>query len=208
MSAPDAYPHSGHRPRHQLWVTACWRSRAAPCARSCRVTPTRTAQRPYEKLRTIFERVGAPHRRLRPPRSGALESPSSARNEQSMLKLGRAQGGRYAALEPRNAGVRIRPRAIKLEHPRQRALHPRRAGGRSDGRMLRIDRPPRRPRRHGRHGRGDVPLLPMSSSPPNAAPGRRKKERTRGRTQAPYRKRELVVERFPHDTTPDRLIER
>ena len=51
---------------------------------------------PYEKLRYIFERVGALVDEYR-PREVALESPFFGENVQSMLKLGRAQGVAIAA---------------------------------------------------------------------------------------------------------------
>lgn len=51
---------------------------------------------PYEKLRYIFERVGALVDEYR-PREVALESPFFGENVQSMLKLGRAQGVAMAA---------------------------------------------------------------------------------------------------------------
>ena len=51
---------------------------------------------PYEKLRYIFERVGALVDEYR-PREVALESPFFGENVQSMLKLGRAQGTAIAA---------------------------------------------------------------------------------------------------------------
>ncbi len=46
---------------------------------------------PYEKLRHIFERVGALIDQYE-PREVALEAPFFGENVQSMLKLGRAQG--------------------------------------------------------------------------------------------------------------------
>lgn len=51
---------------------------------------------PYEKLRHIFERVGALIDQYE-PREVALEAPFFGENVQSMLKLGRAQGVAMAA---------------------------------------------------------------------------------------------------------------
>ena len=59
---------------------------------------------PYEKLRYIFERVGALVDEYR-PREVALESPFFGENVQSMLKLGRAQGVAMAAALSRNKSV-------------------------------------------------------------------------------------------------------
>ena len=59
---------------------------------------------PYEKLRYIFERVGALVDEYR-PREVALESPFFGENVQSMLKLGRAQGVAMAAALSRGLPV-------------------------------------------------------------------------------------------------------
>ena len=59
---------------------------------------------PYEKLRYIFERVGALVDEYR-PREVALESPFFGENVQSMLKLGRAQGVAMAAALCRDVPV-------------------------------------------------------------------------------------------------------
>ena len=59
---------------------------------------------PYEKLRYIFERVGALVDEYR-PREVALESPFFGENVQSMLKLGRAQGVAMAAALSRGLQV-------------------------------------------------------------------------------------------------------
>ena len=59
---------------------------------------------PYEKLRYIFERVGALVDEYR-PREVALESPFFGENVQSMLKLGRAQGVAMAAALSRGIDV-------------------------------------------------------------------------------------------------------
>ena len=59
---------------------------------------------PYEKLRTIFERVGALIDEYG-PREAALESPFFGENVQSMLKLGRAQGVAMAAALSRSLPV-------------------------------------------------------------------------------------------------------
>ncbi len=61
-------------------------------------------QSPYEKLRYIFERVGALIDEYR-PREVALESPFFGENVQSMLKLGRAQGVAMAAALSRGLPV-------------------------------------------------------------------------------------------------------
>ena len=59
---------------------------------------------PYEKLRYIFERVGALVDEYR-PREVALESPFFGENVQSMLKLGRAQGIAMAAALSRDIPI-------------------------------------------------------------------------------------------------------
>lgn len=59
---------------------------------------------PYEKLRYIFQRVGALIDHYRPDEV-ALESPFFGRNIQSMLKLGRAQGVAMAAALSRGVPV-------------------------------------------------------------------------------------------------------
>lgn len=59
---------------------------------------------PYDKLRRIFERVGALVDEYR-PREVALESPFFGENVQSMLKLGRAQGVAMAAALSRGLAV-------------------------------------------------------------------------------------------------------
>ena len=59
---------------------------------------------PYDKLRRIFERVGALVDEYR-PREVALESPFFGENVQSMLKLGRAQGVAMAAALSRSLPV-------------------------------------------------------------------------------------------------------
>ena len=59
---------------------------------------------PYEKLRCIFQRVGALVEEYR-PREAALESPFYGSNVQSMLKLGRAQGVAMAAALSHGIGV-------------------------------------------------------------------------------------------------------
>jgi crossover junction endodeoxyribonuclease RuvC len=58
----------------------------------------------YQKLRVIFERVGALIDGYRPDEV-ALESPFFGENVQSMLKLGRAQGVAMAAALSRGIGV-------------------------------------------------------------------------------------------------------
>lgn len=59
---------------------------------------------PYDKLRYIFERVGALIGQYE-PREVALESPFFGANVQSMLKLGRAQGVAMAAALSRGRQV-------------------------------------------------------------------------------------------------------
>ena len=59
---------------------------------------------PYDKLRYIFERVGALIEQYG-PREVALESPFFGANVQSMLKLGRAQGVAMAAALSRGRQV-------------------------------------------------------------------------------------------------------
>ena len=59
---------------------------------------------PYDKLRYIFERVGALIEQYE-PREVALESPFFGANVQSMLKLGRAQGVAMAAALSRGRQV-------------------------------------------------------------------------------------------------------
>ncbi len=59
---------------------------------------------PYEKLRHIFERVGALIDQYE-PREVALEAPFFGENVQSMLKLGRAQGVAMAAALSRGLSV-------------------------------------------------------------------------------------------------------
>lgn len=59
---------------------------------------------PYDKLRYIFDRVGALIDEYA-PREAALESPFFGENVQSMLKLGRAQGVAMAAALSRGVGV-------------------------------------------------------------------------------------------------------
>ena len=68
---------------------------------------------PYQKLKYIFERVGALIDQYRPDEV-ALESPFFGENVQSMLKLGRAQGVAMAAALSRGVTVsEYAPRRIK-----------------------------------------------------------------------------------------------
>jgi crossover junction endodeoxyribonuclease RuvC len=68
---------------------------------------------PYQKLRHIFERVGALIDEYQ-PHEVALESPFFGDNVQSMLKLGRAQGVAMAAALTRGIPVfEYAPRRIK-----------------------------------------------------------------------------------------------
>ncbi len=68
----------------------------------------------YQKLRTIFERVGALVEGYRPDEV-ALESPFFGKNVQSMLKLGRAQGVAMAAALSRGLPVfEYPPSSVKL----------------------------------------------------------------------------------------------
>ncbi len=59
---------------------------------------------PYQKLKRIFDRVGAIIDEYK-PREVALEAPFFGENVQSMLKLGRAQGVAMAAALSRNVDV-------------------------------------------------------------------------------------------------------
>ena len=80
---------------------------------------------PYEKLRYIFERVGALVDEYR-PREVALESPFFGENVQSMLKLGRAQGVAMAAALSRGlAGIRNTPPHASNRASRAEARPPR-----------------------------------------------------------------------------------
>lgn len=68
---------------------------------------------PYQKLRTLFERVAALVDEYKPDEV-ALESPFFGENVQSMLKLGRAQGVAMAAALTRGLPVfEYAPRRIK-----------------------------------------------------------------------------------------------
>ena len=68
---------------------------------------------PYQKLRTIFERVSGLIEEFRPDEV-ALESPFFGENVQSMLKLGRAQGVAMAAALVRGLPVyEYAPRLVK-----------------------------------------------------------------------------------------------
>ncbi|MFI3328601.1 MAG: crossover junction endodeoxyribonuclease RuvC [Rikenellaceae bacterium] len=68
---------------------------------------------PYEKLNTIFRRIGGIIDDYK-PREVALEAPFFGENVQSMLKLGRAQGVAIAAAVSRGAAVfEYAPRRIK-----------------------------------------------------------------------------------------------
>ena len=68
---------------------------------------------PYQKLKYIFERVGALIDQYRPDEV-ALESPFFGENVQSMLKLGRAQGVAMAAALSKGCPVaEYAPRRVK-----------------------------------------------------------------------------------------------
>lgn len=98
---------------------------------------------PYEKLRCIFERVGAlidEHA----PREVALESPFFGENVQSMLKLGRAQGVAMAAALHRGLSVaEYAPMRIK-QAITGRGSAPKEQVAAIVCRTLTIDAPPRR----------------------------------------------------------------
>ncbi len=127
---------------------------------------------PYEKLRTIFERVGALIDEYG-PREAALESPFFGENVQSMLKLGRAQGVAMAAALSRGMQVfEYAPSRIKQSIT----------------------------------GSGAAPKEQVAA--PKRGPGRRKKERTRGRTQGRIERGQLVVGALPArpPRPPDRTL--
>ncbi len=98
---------------------------------------------PYAKLRYIFERVGALIEEYA-PQEVALESPFFGENVQSMLKLGRAQGGAMAAALSRDRQVfEYAPMRIK------QAITGRGSATKEQVaaivcRILTIDQPPRR----------------------------------------------------------------
>ena len=124
---------------------------------------------PYAKLRYIFERVGALVDTYR-PQEVALESPFFGENVQSMLKLGRAQGVAMAAALSRGLDVfEYAPMRIKQS-----------ITGRGSAAEA--------ARRHGRNGRGPVPLLHdlrpderPAGKRPRQGPRRRQKGRLEGR---------------------------
>ena len=98
---------------------------------------------PYEKLRYIFERVGALVDEYR-PREVALESPFFGENVQSMLKLGRAQGVAMAAALSRGLQVfEYAPTRIK-QCITGRGSAPKEQVAALVSSMLSIERPPRR----------------------------------------------------------------
>ena len=98
---------------------------------------------PYEKLRYIFERVGALVDEYR-PREVALESPFFGENVQSMLKLGRAQGVAMAAALSRGLQVfEYAPTRIK-QCITGRGSAPKEQVAALVSSMLTIERPPRR----------------------------------------------------------------
>lgn len=98
---------------------------------------------PYEKLRCIFERVGALIDEYA-PREAALESPFFGENVQSMLKLGRAQGVAMAAALHRGLAVaEYAPMRIK-QAITGRGSAPKEQVAAIVCRTLTIDTPPRR----------------------------------------------------------------
>ncbi len=98
---------------------------------------------PYAKLRYIFERVGALVDEYA-PREVALESPFFGENVQSMLKLGRAQGVAMAAALSRGLSVsEYAPSRIKQSITGSGSASKEQVAA-VIGRMLRIERPPRR----------------------------------------------------------------
>ena len=157
---------------------------------------------PYAKLRYIFERVGALVDTYR-PQEVALESPFFGENVQSMLKLGRAQGVAMAAALSRGLDVfEYAPMRIKQSITGRgsaakeqvaaivcRTLAVKRPAGRRHrlphaGRQTAAEAA----RRHGRNGRGPVPLLHdlrpderPAGKRPRQGPRRRQKGRLEGR---------------------------
>jgi crossover junction endodeoxyribonuclease RuvC len=160
---------------------------------------------PYEKLRTIFERVGALIDEYG-PREAALESPFFGENVQSMLKLGRAQGVAMAAALSRGMQVfEYAPSRIKQSITGSGAA-PKEQVAAVIGRMLRIDRPPRRLDATDGMAVAMCHYF-MSSSPLNAALGGERKKGLGGGRKAASKEGSSSWERFLHDH-PDRLIER
>lgn len=97
---------------------------------------------PYEKLRRIFERVGALVDEYRPDQA-ALESPFFGENVQSMLKLGRAQGVAMAAALSRGIAVcEYAPSRIKQALTGNGSASKEQVAG-VVCRMLAVDRPPK-----------------------------------------------------------------
>lgn len=98
---------------------------------------------PYDKLRYIFERIGALVDEYA-PREVALESPFFGENVQSMLKLGRAQGVAMAAALSRGLPVHeYAPSRIKQSIAGSGSAAKEQVAA-VLGRMLHIERPPRR----------------------------------------------------------------
>ena len=123
---------------------------------------------PYEKLRYIFERVGALVDEYR-PREVALESPFFGENVQSMLKLGRAQGVAMAAALSRGLQVfEYAPTRIK-QCITGRGSAPKEQVAPATG-------------RYGRYGRRPVPPF-HEFEPIERRPRRRSVQRTRRRPQ-------------------------
>lgn len=136
---------------------------------------------PYEKLRYIFERVGALVDEYR-PREVALESPFFGENVQSMLKLGRAQGVAMAAALSRGLQVfEYAPTRIK-QCITGRGSAPK-AAGRGSRQQHAHDRTSAPATgRYGRYGRRPVPPF-HEFEPIERRPRRRSIQRTRRRPQ-------------------------
>ena len=132
---------------------------------------------PYEKLRYIFERVGALVDEYR-PREVALESPFFGENVQSMLKLGRAQGVAIAAAIHHSVPIHeYAPLKIKM------AITGPQGAGRGSRQQHAHDRTSAPATgRYGRYGRRPVPPF-HEFEPIERRPRRRSVQRTRRRPQ-------------------------
>ena len=136
---------------------------------------------PYEKLRYIFERVGALVDEYRPPRWPA-EIALLRRERAVDAQAGPgARRGDGCGVEPRTAGIRIRP------HTHQTVYHGPRLGPQGAGRGSRQQHAHDRTSapatgRYGRYGRRPVPPF-HEFEPIERRPRRRSVQRTRRRPQ-------------------------